>query len=278
MMYQSSRTPPTAEEFARQIRLQVVRMVNRGGSSHVGSALSIVDILAVLYGRVLHVDPTRPRMAERDRFFLSKGHAGAAVYATLALRGFFPLDKLDGHGQDGADLSGHVSHKGVPGVELSTGSLGHALPVACGMAYGAKLDGRTHRHVVLLSDGECDEGSNWEAALFAAHHKLTNVTAIVDYNKLQSLGSVNDTLRLEPFADKWRSFGWAVCEVDGHDHEALEHVLTASTDEVGKPLCVLAHTVKGKGVSYMENSVDWHYRTPRGDDFDRAIAELERAA
>ena len=129
-----------------------------------------------------------------------------------------------------------------------------------------------------MSDGECDEGSNWEAALFAAHHRLTNVVAIVDYNKLQSLGSVNDTLRLEPFADKWRSFGWTVCEVDGHDHGALEQALTTSADEAGKPLCLLAHTIKGKGVSYMENSVDWHYRTPRGDDFDRAIAELERAA
>ena len=264
-------------EFARQIRLNVVRMTNRGGSSHVGSALSMADIVAVLYGRILNVDPADPKRPDRDRFILSKGHAGAAVYAALALRKFFPLEKLDTHFQDGSDLSGHVSHKGIPGVELSTGSLGHGLPVACGMAYGAKLDDRAHRVVVVMSDGECDEGSNWEAALFAAHHELTNLTVVIDHNKLQSLTTNEATLRLEPFADKWRTFGWHVREVDGHDHAALE----AGFNEgpvASKPTCILAHTIKSKGVSYMENSVAWHYRTPRGPDFERAIAELEGAA
>ncbi len=265
-------------EFARQIRLNVVRMTSRGGSAHVGSALSVADILAVLYNRVLHVDPQNPQAENRDRFILSKGHAGAAVYAALALRGFFPLEKLLTHYQDGSDLSGHVSHKGIPGVEFSTGSLGHGFSVAAGMAYSAKLDGRANRVVALLSDGECDEGSNWEAAMFSSHHELRNLCVIVDYNKLQSLASIAATLRLEPFADKWRSFGWGVCEVDGHDHAALEQTLSTLPAEPGKPTCILAHTVKGKGVSFMENSVLWHYRTARGEEFARAIDELESAA
>jgi len=170
----------------------------------------MADLVAVLYGRVLRVDPADPRWTDRDRFILSKGHAGAGVYAALAERGFFPREKLRSHCQDGSDLSGHVSHKGIPGVELSTGSLGHGLSVGAGMAFAAKLDGRKHRVYVLLSDGECDEGSNWEAILFASHHKLDNLCAIVDYNKIQSLKPVADTLALEPFADKWLAFGWTV--------------------------------------------------------------------
>ena len=261
-------------ELARRIRVHVVRMTNAGGSPHVGAGLSIADILAVLYGQSLRVDAANPLAADRDRFILSKGHAGAAVYATLAERGFFSRDWLKTHAQDGSILSGHVSHKGVPGVELSTGSLGHGLSVGTGMAYGAKLDGQTWRAFVLLSDGECDEGSTWEPALFAAHHKLDNLVAIVDYNKIQSLASVPDTLGLEPFADKWRAFGWSVVEVDGHDHAALARAFDAVPASRGKPTVVIAHTVKGKGVSFMENTVLWHYRTPKGDDFTRALAEL----
>lgn len=250
-------------------------MTSRGGSAHVGAALSIVDILAVLYGEVLNVDAKQPRLADRDRFILSKGHAGAAVYATLAECGFFPVEKLATHYQNGSDLSGHVSHKGVPGVELSTGSLGHGLPVGTGMAYSARLRGQTHRVFVLLGDGECDEGSNWEAMLFAAHHRLDNMVAIVDFNKIQSLASVSETLALEPFADKWRSFGWTVLEADGHDHGQLQSALTAPA-VAGQPTCLLAHTTKGKGVSFMENSVLWHYRTARGGELSAALAELER--
>ncbi len=177
-------------------------MTSSGGSSHVGSALSIADILAVLYSDILSIDPKNPTAEDRDRFILSKGHAGAAVYAVLAEKGFINVEKLQTHYQNGSDLSGHVSHKGIPGVELSTGSLGHGLSVAAGMALGAKLDGRMHRIFVLLSDGECDEGSNWEAILFAAHYRLDNLTAIVDYNKIQSLATVSETLAIEPFADK----------------------------------------------------------------------------
>jgi transketolase len=264
-------------ELARRIRLHALHMTSRGGSSHIGSVFSMADILAVLYGVVLRVDPAKPKWRERDRFILSKGHAGAGVYAALAERGFFPVDKLSGHYQDGSDLSGHVSHKGNPGVELSTGSLGHGLSVGAGMTLAAKLDAATHRVVVLLSDGECDEGSNWEAVLFAAHHGLDHLVAIIDYNKIQSLAPVADTIGLEPFADKWRAFGWGVIEVDGHDHSALLSAFAALPAEAGKPSCIIAHTVKGKGVSFMEHSVLWHYRSARGDELTAAERELEKA-
>ena len=265
-------------ELAHRVRRHVVEMTSRGGSSHVGSALSIADIMAVLYGKVMRVDPQAPRSPQRDRFILSKGHAGAAVYATLAETGFFPVEKLLDHYQNGSDLSGHVSHKGIPGVELSTGSLGHGLPVGTGMAKAGKLRGASHRVFVLLSDGECDEGSNWEAILFAAHHRLDNLVVIVDYNKIQSLAPVSETLGLEPFTDKWTSFGWSVLEVDGHDHQALAETLESIPATNGKPTCVIAHTTKGKGISFMENSVLWHYRTARGEELNAALAELEQTA
>lgn len=268
-------TPPLREtrDLAQKIRLHALRMTSSGGSSHIGSVFSMADIVAVLYGSVLRYDPERPDMPDRDRFILSKGHAGAGVYAALAECGFFPLEKLSGHCQNGSSLSGHVSHKDVPGVELSTGSLGHGLSVGAGMAYAAALDGKTHRIVVLLSDGECDEGSNWEAILFAAHHRLGNLLVVVDYNKIQSLKLVAETLALEPFAEKWRAFNWNVIEVDGHDHDELGRALQAQ-ESGGQPVCVIAHTVKGRGVSFMEHSVLWHYRTARGEEFAAAEREL----
>jgi transketolase len=263
------------EELARRIRLNVLRMTNRGGSSHVGAAFSMADIVAVLYGAVLNVNPTNPRDPARDRFLLSKGHAGAAVYAALAERGFFPIERLLDHCQDGSDFSGHISHKGIPGVEFSTGSLGHGLPVAGGMAFAAKRAGAKHRVFVLMSDGECDEGSNWEAILFAPHHRLDNLVAIVDYNKIQSLAPVSETLSLEPFAEKWCAFGWEVRECDGHNLEELRAQLSTAPWAAGKPSVLIAHTTKGKGVSYMENAVAWHYRTAKGADFEQALIELE---
>jgi transketolase len=249
-------------------------MTHGGGGSHIGSTFSCADILSVLYSGVLRVDPANPRWPDRDRFVLSKGHAGAALYAVLAEKGFFPAERLGTHYKDGSDLCGHVSHKGIPGVEISTGSLGHGLSIAAGMAYGARLDERPHRIFALLSDGECDEGSTWEAILFAAHHGLDNLVAIVDYNKLQSLASVATTLALEPFADKWTSFGWSVSEVDGHDCSALAHVLSRVPLAAGRPSCIIAHTIKGKGVSFMENTVLWHYRIPAGAEFESALTEL----
>jgi len=252
-------------------------MTSVGGSSHVGAAFSIADILAVLYGQVMRHDAKQPLWAGRDRFILSKGHAGAAVYATLAEMGYFPKEQLKQHYQDGSIFSGHVSHKGVAGVEFSTGSLGHGLGVGAGMAKALKLAAANSRVFVLLSDGECDEGSIWEAALFAQHHSLENLIAIVDYNKIQSLAPVAETLALEPFTRKWESFNWAVKEADGHNHGQLASVLGNLPAVGGKPTVIIAHTVKGKGVSFMENTVLWHYRTARGEEFDRALAELERS-
>ena len=261
--------------LANRIRIHALHMSRRGGSSHIGSVFSMTDIIAVLYGEILCLNPDEPTWQERDRFILSKGHAGSGVYAALAEKGYFDVSVLDGHYQDGSILSGHISHKGVPGVELSTGSLGHGLSVGAGMAYAAKHDGLNHRVFVLLSDGECDEGSNWEAILFAAHHELSNLTVIVDYNKLQSLTTVHETLELEPLADKWRSFNWNVEECDGHDHIALKNAFGKTSSKTLRPSCIIAHTVKGKGVSFMENNVLWHYRSAQGDEFDAALKELE---
>lgn len=228
-----------------------------------------------MYNSVLVVDPNQPALPDRDRVILSKGHAGAGVYAVLAEIGFFEVEALSQHCADGSRFSGHVSHKGVPGVEFSTGSLGHGLSVATGMALAANLAGRSSRTFCILSDGECDEGSIWEAALFAGHHQLANLVAIVDYNRLQSLDSVDATLRLEPFADKWRSFGWRVCEANGHDLAELVEALDVDPGRYDRPTVVIAHTIKGKGVSFMEGSVLWHYRSPQNEEFERAMVELE---
>lgn len=262
--------------LAKKIRIHALKMANSGGGSHIGSSLSIADILAVLYNVIMNIDPNDPCKNDRDRFILSKGHAGAAVYAVLAETGFFPLSKLETHYKDGSDLSGHVSHKNVPGVELSTGSLGHGLNVGVGMAKAAKLDNKSHRIFVLLSDGECDEGSVWEAAMFASHHKLHNLIAIIDYNKIQSLESVSDTLELEPLVKKWESFGWSSVEVDGHDHNQLKSKLGNIPSINSNPTVYICHTTKGKGVSFMENSVLWHYRCPRGEEFEMALKELNQ--
>jgi transketolase len=263
-----------ARDLAQRIRRHALRMTSNGGSSHIGSVFSMADIVAVLYERILRVDPNRPDWVDRDRMILSKGHAGAGIYAALAEKGFFPIRDLDGHYINGSKFSGHVSHKGIPGVEISTGSLGHGLGLACGMALAARLDGRSHRVFTLMSDGECDEGSIWEAILFAGHHRLGKLVAVVDYNKIQSLRSTEETLGLEPMVDKWRSFRWKVEEVDGHDHAAIEQALARSADADDAPFCLIAHTTKGKGVSFMENSVLWHYRTARNEEFEAAMQEL----
>jgi transketolase len=265
--------PPA--ELARRIRAHSLRMVHAARASHVGSCLSIAEILAVLYARTLRVDPARPSWPERDRFILSKGHAAAALYAVLAETGFFPPEWLASYCADGSPLLGHVT-SGVAGVELSTGSLGHGLPVGCGLALAAKRGGERHRVVVLLSDGELDEGSSWEAALFAPQHGLDNLVAIVDYNRIQSFGRVQEVLELDPLADKWRAFRWDVVEVDGHDVAALERAL-APREGGRRPLAVVAHTVKGKGVSFMEDQLLWHYRSPDADQLRQALAEIESA-
>lgn len=261
-------------EFARRIRTHALRMTNKGGASHIGAIYSCADILATLYSGVLNVYPFAPRHPARDRFVLSKGHAGAGLYAALAERGFFPVELLSTHYQDGSELCGHVSH-GLPGVEASTGSLGHGLPIACGMALAGQLKGSRHRVFCLMSDGECDEGSTWEAVLFAAHHRLSNLVAIVDCNGIQGLAPTSDILQLEPFVEKWKSFGWSTREIDGHNCEAVARELTAVPFVAERPSCLVARTVKGKGVSFMENTVLWHYRIPAGEEFNAAFSELE---
>jgi transketolase len=268
-------TATTSTDTARAVRAHILRMTNAGKSSHVGSGLSCADILAVLYRDILMVDPAQPDRPDRDRFIMSKGHAGAAIYAVLAERGFLEPAMLSQHYGNGSLLSGHVSHVGIPGVELSTGSLGHGLSVAAGMAWRARQCAQGWRAYALLSDGECNEGSVWEAALFAAHHRLSNLIAVVDYNKLQSLTTTEQTLALEPFADKWRAFGWDLVEVGGHDHDQLAAALGVPRGaEPGKPRCVLAHTTKGKGVSFMEDQVLWHYRPPSDDELAAALEEV----
>lgn len=265
----------SAQSLARAIRIHALRMTHKAKASHIGSSLSAADIIAVLYSGVLQIDPASPDNPERDRFILSKGHGASAAYAALAERGFFPKEWLDTYCQDGSSLSGHIACN-VPGVEVSTGSLGHGLSIGCGMALAGRQDGRGYRVFVLLSDGECDEGSTWEAALFAAHHHLANLVAIVDYNKVQAFGMVAEVLDLEPLANKWRAFNWAVREIDGHDYSQIENALKTVLWEPSRPSCVIAHTTKGKGVSFMENQLAWHYKSPDDEQLRQAIAELER--
>jgi len=260
------------QELAKKVRMHVVKMVNKGGSSHIGSVLSIVDILAVLYGRVMRYKSHNPEWVDRDRFILSKGHAGAGVYAVLAECGFFHTERLNNHYQNGSIFSGHVSHKGIPGVELSTGSLGQGLPVASGMALSAKIDKKNHKVFAVLGDGELNEGSNWEAFMFASHHHLNNLTVIIDRNRLQSIKTTEETLSLEPLREKLISFNWDVSEVNGHDHDELFSAINTNTQ---KPKIIIANTIKGKGVSFMENKIEWHYRTPSGKLFDQAIKEIK---
>lgn len=264
------------QTLAKQMRVEALHMVHRAKASHIGSALSICDIVAVLYGHVLRLDPKQPDAPNRDRFILSKGHACVAVYAALAETGFFPREDLLKYGQDHSVLMNHISHK-VAGVEFSTGSLGHGLPFGTGKALAARRRKHDWRTFVLLSDGELGEGSNWEAMMFATHHQLDNLVAIVDYNKLQSLTTVDKTLRVEPLADKALAFGWAVREVDGHNHVELAELLGSAPWEPGKPSFLIAHTTKGKGVSFMENSVEWHYKSPSADQLAQALEEIHHA-
>ena len=263
-----------ATTLASRLRVRVLQMVHDAKASHVGSCLSAADVLAVLYANVLRARPDRPDWPDRDRFILSKGHAAAALYAVLAERGFVPEEWLSTYCQDGSKLAGHATSHGVPGVDVSTGSLGHGLSIGCGMALAGKRDGRPYRVFVLMSDGECQEGSVWEAALFAPHHRLDNLVAIVDYNRIQSFGAVKEVLALDPLADKWRAFGWAARDIDGHDCRQIEEALSSVPFEAGKPTIIIAHTTKGKGVSFMENQLAWHYKAPSDGEMAQAVAEL----
>ncbi len=264
-----------SEELAWRIRRHAVEMAHISQSSHIGSVLSLADIIAVLYQDIAKTNSDSPKMPERDRIILSKGHAGAAIYACLAEKGYFNTQELRKHYGNGSSLSGHVSHIGVPGIEFSTGSLGHGLSVGAGMAYAAKLDKKNHRIFVICGDGECNEGSIWEAALVAHHNQLNQLIAIIDYNKMQSLGYCENILSLAPLVDKWRAFGWNTIEVDGHNHDALRKAFLEALKGIEYPTVIIAHTIKGKGISYMEENILWHYRYPHeGEEYDRAVNEL----
>ncbi|MHB1004153.1 MAG: transketolase [Chloroflexota bacterium] len=262
------------EAKARVIRGHIVRMSHQSNSAHVGSALSSADIVTALYFGELRLDPNRPDWPDRDRFIMSKGHACAAWYAALAESGFFPLEELVTFRKIGSRLQGHPEMSRLPGIEMTSGSLGHGLSAGLGMALGVKLDKRDARVYVLMGDGEIQEGLIWEAALAAPNMHADNLTAIVDYNHWQSGGGVDETMSLEPLVDKWRAFGWATVEVDGHDMVALLETFAKAKRTVGKPTAVIAHTTKGKGVSYMENDNRWHGQPPTADEVKRALAEL----
>jgi transketolase len=266
----------TSEELAWLIRRHGIEMTHLSHGSHIGAILSVADIMAVLYTEVLRIFPDEPKSLGRDYFILSKGHAGAAVYSALAERGFFDREILKTHYQNGSILSGHVSHKTVPGVDASTGSLGHGLSYGVGIALALKKLGRKNKVYVVLGDGECDEGAVWEAILAANEYKLDNLVAIVDRNRMQSLDFTENTVKLEPFLKKWQAFNWNAIEIDGNNIDELRKAFIAIKGANG-PSVIVADTTKGKGISFMENNILWHYRFPHdGEEYDTAIMELEK--
>ena len=262
-------------KLAGSVRRRDLQTVHGAGMGHVGGEMSATDILVTLYFAVLHIDPDRPDDPNRDRFILSKGHSALALYTTLAHRGFFPVEELATFVQPLSRLNGHPDRKKVPGVETNTGPLGHGLPVAVGAALASKLQGASWRAFALTGDGELQEGSNWEAAMSAAHYKLDNLTVIVDRNRLQQGDWTEETMQLEPLADKWRAFGWSVTEVDGHDIAQLLQTFSRVPFEQGKPNCIIAHTHKGQGVSFMQDKAAWHHKVPNAEELAIALKELE---
>ena len=259
---------------AARLRGKIIDMSHAAQAAHLASSLSCADVLTAAYWHVLNLDASKPADPLRDRFILSKGHAAAALYATLAMKGYFPIEELDTYCKDGGRLAEHPPANLLPGVEAATGSLGHGLPLGCGMALSGRIKGESFRVYALLSDGENNEGSVWEAAMFAAAQKLENVCVVVDYNKWQATARSNETLMLAPLRDKWAAFGWDAHEIDGHDVGALAEAMQAVPNGSGKPLALIAHTVKGKGVSFMEDDNNWHYRTPTADELQAARKEL----
>ncbi|WP_413208123.1 transketolase [Rhodospirillum sp. A1_3_36] len=273
----AARQSPDVEALrtqAARIRGRVVEMCHVSKSAHLGSSLSCVDILTAAYWHVLNIDPANPTDPKRDRFILSKGHAAMAIYATLAMRGYFPEEELATYNKDDGRLAEHPPANLLPGIEAATGSLGHGLPLGLGMALSARIKGDDYRVYALMSDGENNEGSVWEAAMFAAGKQLDNVCVIIDYNKWQATGRSNETLALAPLRDKWAAFGWDAYEVDGHDVGQLAEMMAKVPNGSGKPVALIAHTVKGKGVSFMEDDNNWHYRAPTADEVVQAHREL----
>jgi len=262
------------ESIAKRVRRNTVRMIYQAGSGHPGGSLSAADILVALYFHVMKHDPKKPGWSDRDRFVLSKGHGAPALYAVLAEAGYFSADELETLRKMGSRLQGHPCMRKTPGIEMSTGSLGHGLAAGNGMALAAKLDRKLYRIYVLLGDGEMDVGETWEAAMLASHYKLDNVTAYVDRNKLQLDGPTEKIMSIEPLADKWKSFGWHVIEINGHNMKEIIQATNEAKGIKGKPTVVICHTIKGKGVSYMEGSLHFHGKAPSDQEFEQAMKEL----
>jgi transketolase len=271
-----STLPAELSLTARTLRRRLVTTSAEAKIPHLGSCLSCVELLVQLYWRELRIDPQAPEDPDRDRFLLSKGHGAPILFQVLAERGFFPLSELENFGKSGSVFHEHPPKPGyIPGVEAATGSLGHGLPMALGMALAARVQQRPTRCYALMSDGECNEGSIWEAAMLAASQKVHTLTAIIDFNKWQATGRSQEVLALDPLAQKWEAFGWHAQEIDGHDFAAIEQALTAARSETDRPSVIVAHTVKGKGVSFMEDDNNWHYRTPNPEELAAALSELE---
>ncbi len=265
---------PDLEAMAKQLRRDVITMIATAGSGHPGGSLSAADIVTALYFKAMHHDPKNPQWPERDRFVLSKGHAAPILYAALAECGYFPVEELSTLRKLGSRLQGHTDRTLTPGVEMSAGSLGQGLSYGIGMALSGRLDRKDYRVYVFLGDGECDEGQVWEAAMFAPHHKMDNITAIVDHNDLQLDGRVCDIMGLEPLTDKWRAFNWNVLEINGHDMKQILQALKKAGEVKEKPTVIIAHTIKGKGVSFMEGNVDFHGKAPSPQETEQALKEL----
>lgn len=262
------------KDIARNIRKDIVSMIHMSKSGHPGGSLSAVEILTALYFDEMNIDPNNCKMEDRDRFVLSKGHAAPVLYATLAHKGYFDREELKGLRKINRMLQGHPDMKGTPGVEMSTGSLGQGFSVACGMAMASKLDNAPWRVYTLLGDGEVQEGIVWEAAMSAAHYKLDNMVAFLDYNGLQIDGKTEDVMNIGPIVDKFKAFGWNVIEIDGHDFDQIFAALDMAKETVGKPTMIISKTIKGKGVSFMENQAGWHGAAPSDSDLERALLDL----
>jgi len=262
------------QEISKNIRCSIVTMVKDAAVGHIGGSLSVTDILIALYFKVLNIKPEDPLWEDRDRLILSKGHGATAIYSVLAERGFFPKEDLKTFGIIDSNFQVHPDKTKVPGIEASTGALGQGLSVAAGMAMAARLDKKDYHTYVILGDGEIQEGQIWEAAMFASHYRLDNLTAILDYNNVQLMGSVSDIMEIAPVDKKWASFGWEVIKIDGHDMEKIIDSLNKAKNIKGKPAIIIADTTKGKGVSFMEGSCSWHGSVPTEDEYSKAIKEI----